>query len=166
MAKTPEKQNTPPKAKTYKTYECRIEGYFDDGSDLISNHISPSHGAARYAFWNKHSECLSSFKECIYAIKTKSIGAVRPSQFYGQEDDFKRMCKLRNIEFAYQGMVVDVAGKKGWLVGSNASLNMDVLFEGTDHISNCHPYWETTFYDDHMNVVKDFKEPKSKEETH
>lgn len=151
--------------QTLKTYECRIENYFKDDSALVSNHIASTPSQARYAFWQAHAEVLVPFNKCLTAIKTKSLGAVRPSQFYGPEEDFARMCEQRDIQFAYQGMVVDVAGKKGWLVGSNSSLNMDVLFEGYDHTSNCHPHHETTFYDNNMNIVRDFKKLKQAAQT-
>lgn len=143
-----------------KTYECRIEGYFKDSSDLISNHIAQSHSAARYAYWQAHQECLSPYSACLRVIKVRSLGAIHASQFFGNKEDFMKMCEQREIPFAYQGMSVDVAGKIGVIVGSNSSMNLDVLFEGYSDVSNCHPTWETTYYDDKMNVVKDFKQSK------
>lgn len=148
------------KLQTLKTYEVRIDEWFKDGTAFSSNHIARTPSGARYAFQQAHSEVLPPFNQCFAAIKVRLIGTVRPEQFFGPAEDFKRMCELRGIPFAYQGMVVDVAGKRGWLVGSNYSQNMNVLFEGEDHVLNCHPRWETTFYDDKMNVIADFKESK------
>lgn len=143
--------------RTLKTYECCIENYFNDGSPLVSNHSAVSASKARYIFWQQHGECLIEYSKCFKYIKTKSCGSVRPEHFFGDLEKFKRICKSRNIEFAYQGMIIDVDGKKGWIVGGNSSMNLNVLFEGEGNISNCHPTWKTTYYDNKMNIIKDFK---------
>jgi hypothetical protein len=64
-------------------------------------------------------------------------------------DGFEQMAKYRGIEFAYCGMVVEVNGSKGWIVGSNSSANLDVLFfEGKykGEILNCHPNWKVKYF--------------------
>ena len=146
--------------KQIKTYECRIEGYFKDGTDLVSNHIATSNSAARYMFWQEHAELLHPYRECFQVIKVRSLGVMQPSHYFKNKDDFIRVCEMRGIPFADLGMSVDVNGKNGRLVGVNCSANIDVLFEGTGHILNCHPTWETTFYDDKGSVVMNFKERK------
>lgn len=143
--------------KTIKTYECRIDDFFEPGVPLVENHAATTPAKARYEFWHSNRDFIVDYKDCFKFIKSKSLGPLRPEQFFGEIDTFNKMCKNRNIEFAYQGMIVDVAGKKGWIVGSNSHMNLDVLFEGSTHISNCHPTWETTYYDKQMNVIKDFK---------
>lgn len=143
--------------KTLKTYECKIDDYFNDGSPLKSNHIGTTPAKARYKFWQQHSECLRDYSECFKYIKAKSCGAIRPEHFFGDIEKFNNICKSRGINFAYQGMVIDVAGKKGWIVGGNSSMNLNVLFENEVNVSNCHPTWKTTYYDNKMNIIKDFK---------
>lgn len=143
--------------KTVKTYECKIEDFFEPGVPLISNHAAVTPAKARYDFWRSNEDFLVSYKECFKFIKSKSLGNIRPEQFFTDYDNFKKMCQHRKIDFANQGMIVDVSRRKGWIVGSNSSMNLDVLFEGCTHVSNCHPTWETTYYDNKMNVIKDFK---------
>lgn len=153
------------KPKLLRSYQCSIEDYFslDDYSifktrDLISTHIGTSHSQARYKFWREHSECLNDYNKCFKYIKVKSLGAVKPEHYFGNQESFESMKKYRGLDFLQMGMIVDVEGKLGWVIGSNSSCNLDVMFEGEEYpYSNCHPHWETTYYDDKMNVIKDFK---------
>ena len=144
------------KIKTLKTYECRIDNYFNDGAELSENIIAISPSKARYQFYiNRESD--GGYKEWFKSIKVRSLGAMKPRDIFGDIEEFNQMKERRGIGFAYQGMVIDVSGRKGWIVGNNSSLNLDVLFEGETYASNCHPTWETTYYDNKMNIVKDFK---------
>ena len=143
--------------KKLKTYECRIDNFFEDGSPLISNHVALNPSKARYLFWYIHQDGIGSYAKCFSHIKSKSLGIMEPSHMFGDYDKFKRICEHRNLPFAFQGMKIDVSGKKGWIVGGNSSMNLDVLFEGETFVSNCHPTWETTYYDSKMNVVAEFK---------
>ncbi len=145
--------------KTLKTYECRIDNYFNDGTALSENIVTTTPSKARYQFYTNRED-VEPYSAWFKAIKVKSLGVMKPSDLFGELEEFNQMKERRGIEFAYQGMVIDVAGQKGWIVGNNSSLNLDVLFEGQGHVSNCHPTWETTYYDKQMNVVKDFKKPK------
>ena len=72
-------------------------------------------------------------------------------------DQFNHMKEMRNIKFAYIGMKVIVNGKEGIIVGSNGSLNLDVMFEGYNGPCNCHPYWKTKYIDSEGNVLKEFE---------
>jgi len=79
-------------------------------------------------------------------------------------EEFKRNAKYRNIEFAYCGMVIDVNGKKGVIVGHNSSANLNVLFTEGDikgQIINCHPNWKTTYYDSKGEIIKTFEVSKA-----
>ena len=144
------------KLKKLKTFTCWVENFYE-GQPLESDHVAVSYSQARYAFWQEHQDSLVPFGKCQKFIKIKSLGSIQPSHFFGDKEMFGRMCKYRGIEFAYQGMVVDVAGKRGWLVGANSHMNLDVLFEGNRHPSNCHPTWETTYLDNKNNIIQNFK---------
>jgi hypothetical protein len=67
------------------------------------------------------------------------------------------MADMRGIKFAYQGMKVSVCGQMGTIVGSNQSLNLDVVFDGQYHRNNCHPWHETVYFDRKGNVVADYR---------
>lgn len=142
-----------------KRYECRMQFY---DAEIISHHIVKSASKARYQFYKKHFDDIT-YAECFKYIKVKTLGVANKENiiptFFGDFDKFKDVCKRRNIEFAYQGMKIDVNGKQGWIVGANSHNNLDVLF-GEYHIHNCHPTWETTYYDNNDNIIKDFKEKK------
>jgi hypothetical protein len=59
-------------------------------------------------------------------------------------------------------MEVDVSGKRGVIVGGNSSLNLQVLFdfEKQPYTANCHPWYETVYYDNNGNIVADYREGK------
>jgi hypothetical protein len=101
---------------------------------------------------------LPSYSECFTWIKSKSLGEVDIKYFFTNLERFEDTCRKRGITFAKQGMKVKVAGNYGRIVGSNSSMNLDVLFDGHERSSNCHPYWDITYYDDDNNVIKEFKE--------
>ncbi len=136
-----------------KTYECRIDDFFE-GQPLISTHIALTPAKAKYDFWKDNQDMLKPFKNCLNAIKYRLIGKFKPSDIFGDIENFQRVCESRNLKFVYQGMIIDVSGKKGWITGGNCHNNFDVLFEGITFVVNCHP---TTYYDKDMNIIKDFK---------
>lgn len=75
-------------------------------------------------------------------------------------DEFKHTASYRKVDFAYCGMVVQVDGSKGWLVGSNESANFDVLFFEGKHSGqtlNCHPNWMIKYFDKTGSIIKEFQ---------
>jgi hypothetical protein len=40
----------------------------------------------------------------------------------------------------------------------NSSANIDVDFGSKRGVLNCHPTWETRYFDYNKNVIKDFRE--------
>lgn len=68
--------------------------------------------------------------------------------------------ECRNMPFLKRGMKVLVAGRKGVVTSSNQSLNINVRFENRRKSINCHPQWETVYYDDKDNIVADYRENK------
>ena len=74
-------------------------------------------------------------------------------------NEFHRMAKYREIDFAYCGMAVELEGMKGFIIGHNSSANLDVFFikgKYKGQILNCHPHYKMTYYDRHNNVIKKF----------
>ena len=146
--------------KTLKSFESRIDNYFD-GSPLVSNHIATSHSQARYRFWREHSEVLRDYKHCMSFIKAKSLGAINKKHFFKDVDKFNRVCEKRGIPFAKQGMSIDIDGLKGFIVGADDSMNLEVMIEDAMYIAHCHPTWETTYYDDSGNVIASYKKQEA-----
>ena len=147
------------KPQKLKSYNCKIEDFFKDGTNLESNIIAKSASKARYFFWQLHNDSLVDYCDCFRAIKVKTLGTVKPEHYFFQESsekDFIKMCKYRNIEFAKPGMVVNVSGNNGWIVGSNSSMNLEVLFEDYVTTSNCHPNYGIAYYDNNGNLIKSF----------
>lgn len=60
-------------------------------------------------------------------------------------DDFIRNAEYRNIPLVRCGMVIDVNGRRGIIVGHNSSANLDVLFDDGSR-GSCHPNWKTTYF--------------------
>jgi hypothetical protein len=74
------------------------------------------------------------------------------------------MFRLRNITFARIGMLVEVAGDIGTIRGMNSSANLDVVFANQmkfgKHTHNCHPTWETRYFDAEGAVIADYRANK------
>ncbi len=73
-----------------------------------------------------------------------------------KEEKFQDQAQRRGIEFAKIGMRVSVNGKMGTIKSMNNHLNLDVVFDGQKHKSNCHPHWMTKYYDNEGNIIKEF----------
>lgn len=72
------------------------------------------------------------------------------------------MIRCRGIEFARLGMMVDVDGDLGTIVGMNSSANLDVRFANQlkygKHVHNCHPTWKVKYFDEAGAVIAHFDE--------
>lgn len=75
------------------------------------------------------------------------------------------MARCRGITFAKLGMMVEVSGDVGTIVGMNGSANLDVQFANQlkygKHKHNCHPQYQIKYFDNGGNVVADFTGEKS-----
>lgn len=73
-------------------------------------------------------------------------------------DDMKR---LRGIDFARLGMLVEVHGNVGTIVGMNDSANLEVLFANRlrhgKAKSNCHPTDEIRYFSAAGEVIADYR---------
>ncbi|WP_025122401.1 MULTISPECIES: hypothetical protein [unclassified Serratia (in: enterobacteria)] len=70
------------------------------------------------------------------------------------------MIRCRGIDFARLGMMVEVYGDQGTIVGINSSANLDVVF--TNQLKhgkrkhNCHPTCEIKYFDGEGKVIADY----------
>lgn len=77
------------------------------------------------------------------------------------------MKRCRGIDFARIGMQVEVAGHMGTIVGMNSGANLDVVFVNQLKFgkgkSNCHPTWQTRYFDADGKVIADYRTNKNSE---
>jgi len=66
------------------------------------------------------------------------------------------MIRLRGAGWIRLGMQVEVAGKRGTIRGMHGA-NLAVVFAGQRFRSNCHPYWETRYFNKHGEVIADYR---------
>ncbi|WP_052189847.1 MULTISPECIES: hypothetical protein [Xenorhabdus] len=67
------------------------------------------------------------------------------------------MIRLRGIDFARIGMMVEVGGDIGTITGVNSSANIDVVFANQQkygkHHYNCHPTFDIKYFDEQGDVI-------------
>jgi hypothetical protein len=57
-------------------------------------------------------------------------------------------------------MRIQVVDRMGTIVGGNSSMNLNVVFDGQWFTRNCHPWYETVYYDNYGNIVADYRKKK------
>ena len=144
-------------SKVLKNYRVSLETEYAKNSVVVTAE-TPS--KARYAGFREEWSQFWEYTDVYSDIRCKCLGPVSASHYYNS-NGFERMTKARGIQFASIGMRVEVAGRKGVIVGSNSSLNLNVWIEDYAAVDNCHPYWETVYFDDDGGIVKDYREVKS-----
>lgn len=89
------------------------------------------------------------------------VRAPRPRRLSKAEQFIADMMRTRGMDWVRIGMQIEIAGDLGTIVGMNSSANLDVRFtnelkygKGT---SNCHPWWETRYFDKNGVVIKDYR---------
>jgi hypothetical protein len=146
-------------------FKCfHIVDYIDEW--IPKRYIAETSGKAKY----QHARYLHNelnygddIWDMLKDMKVKKVGCASISYFFNDNDTWERVKKWRNLDFAYLGMEVDVCGKKGIIVGGNSGLNLQVVFDfdkGKPWIDNCHPWYETTYFDRDENIVADYKQRK------
>jgi hypothetical protein len=133
--------------KELKRFKVRVKGR---GDDYWSSCIAISVSQAKYKFFLE-MEFENPFKEVMSCFQVR-----RDGELYQTSEEFKLNAVYRGIEFAYCGMRVEVAGKPGVIIGHNSSANLDVLFDGWDALSNCHPWWKMKYFDKEGNLIADY----------
>lgn len=71
-------------------------------------------------------------------------------------------CRGEYFSFVKIGMMVEMGGDLGTIVGVNDSANLDVVFANQlkygKHKYNCHPTCEIKYFDKDGNVIADYSE--------
>lgn len=138
---------------TYQVYWDHL-----DPDQLSKTFQAATPGKAKYKAY-KYYSCdgeFFDFGDFLKDLVCRCIGKSKQSDFFSCEDQFERVKKNRSIPFAFQGMRVEVDGKPGFITGGNMSGNIDVLFDGWEHVSNCHPHWDIKYFDRKKNVVAEY----------
>lgn len=140
--------------KTLRPYKCSLDG------ENWTRFVAVSRGQAKQDYLRELDYGWPT-KEIYLKIKCRVDGTFTEWLYnLPTTQAYRDFAKRRNIEFSYCGMKVNVSGKNGIIVGHNSSSNLDVFYpegeyKGQTH--NCHPWWETTYYDNEGNIVKDYK---------
>lgn len=71
--------------------------------------------------------------------------------------NFDYLKTYRGMPWIKRGMVVEVSGRRGVVTSGGSLGNVNVRFDGSKRISNCHPHWETVYYDESGNIVADYR---------
>lgn len=131
-------------------YELSMNG------EIQHTQIAETPGKAKYLYWNYLQDGIweAPFGELLKSMTCKKVGVAGIEHLFGNEEQFKRVCANRGIPFAYMGMKIEVAGKKGTIVGANDSCNLQVVMDGEWAARNCHPWWETRYFDEEGTVVE------------
>lgn len=125
--------------------------------DHTETAIGPTPGKAKYShFLDRSLGDFMTFGEFVKQAKCRLVRKFRPSDLFGDTEQFNHMKQARGIEFAYQGMKVEVAGRPGIIVGANYGQNLDICFEGESWASNCHPHWRVKYFDHKGNLVTEY----------
>jgi hypothetical protein len=70
------------------------------------------------------------------------------------------MIRYRGIDFARIGMMVEVYGEIGTIIGMGASANLEVVFANqlkySKHPAGCHPNDEVRYFDKSGAVIADY----------
>jgi hypothetical protein len=135
----------------------------DEGEPLFrlpETIVARTASKAKYQFYLTTVEFgswVDGFKGFLKHVKIKKIGRADVG-YYFDYTGFDHMKKERGIPFAEIGMIVEVDGKKGVIVGCNSGLNLDVFFDHYNPESNCHPYWRTKYFGTNGELIKEFGE--------
>lgn len=72
----------------------------------------------------------------------------------------EKVKQQRGLPFLKKGMGVKHTynNKYGIIIDGNNSGNLDILFDGEQFPSNCHPTWQMTYYDEAGNILAQFKD--------
>jgi len=138
-------------------FEYKVWSHFDGEDKYSETIIAETRGKAKYEYYRNLQECFDiTFKDFVKHVRCKKIGLASAESLFTDKKEFERMCQNRGLsEFAYQGMKVEVAGKKGTIVG-NYGFNLYVVFDGEWIRANCHPWWETKYFDCNGKLVMDY----------
>jgi len=131
-----------------------------DGEDYSGISIGRTRSAARYKFIYDNFEDTRYSDTLNWKISVRKTGDFSPKSFFPDEqyklDRWEQVKKARGIPFIYLGQRINVDGRDGHIVGSNGD-HLHVLFDGNTWVDYCHPWWETTYYNEAGEIIKDYK---------
>ncbi|MFF3100192.1 hypothetical protein [Viridibacillus arvi] len=70
----------------------------------------------------------------------------------------------RSKAFLKHGIRVEVNGRMGIVTSGNDSLNINVRYESNNFSQNCHPQWETRYFDKDGVVIADYRKESGYEQ--
>lgn len=76
----------------------------------------------------------------------------------------KNVKERRSMPFLKRGMKVEVNEKMGVVTSGNSSGNINVRFDGMKFSMNCHPKWETRYFDQDEKVLADYRKESGYEQ--
>lgn len=118
---------------------------------------------AKYELYLRLAELYEGFHHFLYNVETctrlsfaeKRVAAV-------PNEDFLRTAIYRGVPLAKPGMEVTLRGERGYIVGSNDTMNFDVAF--SRGVWNCHPNYEMVYYADDGSILYDFRSHKDSDQ--
>jgi len=112
-----------------------------------------------YKMWTEEYEWewKEGFLGFLKGMKCKCLDKGKLEGLFTNRGRFEEMKEYRGIEFAKQGMKVEVNGKPGLIVGSNSSANLNVYFPEAGQTQNCHPHWKIIYYDESGEAVRSYQ---------
>lgn len=152
-------QNKPNKVKLFN-YECYHGEFYDKWCRRTYIAESAAKAKAQHYRYLQDGLWEDKFFDVVQNMKCYKIGVASIDTFYGDQESFDRMKISRDIPFAEIGMRVFVAGKEAIIVGSNGSMNLDVVFDGEWRVSNVHPHWEIIYHGKQNNVIANYCKQK------
>lgn len=142
-------------------FECSIifgRLFSNETTECKEQIIAETHSKARYRFYQGMcaDEPYENYFRYIKVRKLYECDADELDSISKSElEKFIRVKEYRNVEFAELGMKIKVGDKIGKIVGSTDSCNFYVDF-GDGRKMNCHPHFETTYFDSNDNVIRTF----------
>lgn len=142
-------------------FECSITfgSMFSSETNVVKEEIvAETHSKARYRFY-KWMGADEPYENYLRFIKVKKLYECEPDALdsisKAELDKFIRVKEYRNVDFAELGMTIKVRDKVGKIVGATDSCNFFVDF-GDGKKINCHPHFETTYFDKNGDVIRTF----------
>ncbi|WP_312070399.1 hypothetical protein, partial [Anaerotignum propionicum] len=136
------------------TYKITLKGYDADGHFTLICAETP--GKAKYEHYRELGDLFEDFGHYLRFVENcKCLHKAQKEDYYKKSDSFEETKKYRSIPLIDYGTVVEIEGKRGFIVGDNRSCNFDVKFD--NGIFNCHPHYQMVYFDDAGNVLYDFR---------
>jgi hypothetical protein len=134
-------------------YKIRLRGY--ETETLVNAETA---GKAKWQHYRNLDGLFQDFKTYLHFVSScRCLRKAKKEDYFQRSDtfDFEKTARYRGVPLATYGTEVELRGKRGFIVGVNDSCNFDIKFE--NGIFNCHPNYELVYFDDHGNVIYDFR---------